>query len=392
MVDGRLSGVSVHPARAVVDLDAISGNVAVLAERAGAAEVMAVVKADGYGHGLVPSARAALAGGATWLGAALVDEALALRAAGIESRILTWLYAPGAPLDRVVAAGIDVSVSARWALTEVVAAARSTGRTARVHLKVDTGLGRGGVTRAEYEALLDAALAAGTAGAVDVVGLWSHLAWADAPDHPTVLAQAEAFREAVVLAERKGAPLEVRHLANSAAVLTNPAMSFDLVRPGLAVYGLSPVPQLGGPASFGLTPAMRLEAELALVKAVDAGQGVSYGHVWTTPTATVLGLVPLGYADGVPRHASGTATAPGAPVQVGGRRLGVAGRVCMDQIVIDLGPGAGEVAGDRVVLFGPGIDGEPTAEDWAVAAGTISYEIVTRVGARVPRQYTGGPR
>lgn len=384
--------MSVHPARAVVDLKAISGNVAALAERAGDAEVMAVVKADGYGHGLVPSARAALAGGATWLGAAQLDEALAIREAGIEARILTWLYAPGAPLDKVVAAGIDVSVSAGWALREVVDAARASDRTARVHVKVDTGLGRGGVTRVEYESLLDAALGVQAEGVIDVVGLWSHLAWADAPDHPTVLAQAERFREAVARAERKGARIEVRHLANSAATLTNPALGFDLVRPGLAVYGLSPVPQLGDAASYGLTPAMRLEARLALVKAVGAGHGVSYGHAYTTPTATVLGLVPLGYADGVPRHASGTATSSGGPVQAGGRRLGVAGRVCMDQFVVDLGPEANEVAGDLVVLFGSGTDGEPTAEDWAVAAGTISYEIVTRVGARVPREYVGAPR
>lgn len=382
--------MSFYPARAVIDLAAIRGNVAALTERAGSAAVMAVVKADGYGHGLVPSARAALAGGATWLGATQLDEALALRAAGIESRVLTWLYPPGAPLDRVVDADIDVSVAAGWALDEVLAAARSTGRTARIHLKVDTGLGRSGVLPDRLEPLLDGALAAQAEGLCAVVGLWSHLAWADAPDHPTVLAQAVVFEEALALAERRGARLEVRHLANSAATLTNPAMSYDLVRPGLAVYGLSPVPQLGGPADFGLTPAMRLEADLALVKDVPAGHGVSYGHLYTTPQDTVLGLVPIGYADGVPRHASGVGRQLGGPVQVGGRRLGVAGRVCMDQFVLDLGPGAADRAGDTVVLFGSGRDGEPTADDWAAAADTISYEIVTRVGARVPRHYVGG--
>ena len=379
------------PSRAVVDLDAIRSNVAALAERAGPAQVMAVVKADAYGHGLVPSAHAALAGGATWLGVAQAAEALALRAAGIDVPVLTWLYAPAEPLDALVAARVDVSVSSAAALVQVVDAARATGRTARVHVKVDTGMGRGGVQPVELSALLDAAVAAQAEGAVDVVGIWSHLAWADAPDHPTVLAQAGVFAEAVAAAERAGAHLEVRHLANSAATLTNPSMAFDLVRPGLAVYGLSPVPQLGGPERYGLVPAMRVEAELVLAKAVPGGHGVSYGHEYVTPRDTVLGVVPLGYADGVPRHASGRDSRLGAPVQVGGRRLGIAGRVCMDQFVVDLGPGAAEAAGDVVVLFGAGSEGEPTAEDWARACGTISYEIVSRLGVRVPRWYRGAP-
>lgn len=381
--------VTAFPARAVVDLAAIRSNVAALCATAGPAQVMAVVKADGYGHGLLPSARAALAGGATWLGVAQLDEALALRAAGVTAPVLSWIYAPGAPLDRALEADVDLSVSAGWALVEVLEAARATGRTARIHVKVDTGLGRGGVMPRELEPLLDAALGAQAEGAVSVVGLWSHLAWADAPDHPTVLAQAAVFDGAVALAERRGVRLEVRHLANSAATLTNPAMHYDLVRPGLAVVGLSPVPQLGGPEAYGLTPAMRVEADLVLAKVAPAGHGVSYAHAYVTPTETVLGVVPLGYADGIPRHASGGPDRWGGPVQVGGRRLGVAGRVCMDQFVLDLGPEATEVAGDRVVLFGSGADGEPTAEDWAVAAGTISYEIVTRLGARVPRTYVG---
>lgn len=385
----RLGAVSHYPARAVVDLAAIRANVRALAGHAPGAAVMAVVKADGYGHGLVPSARAALAGGATWLGAAQVEEALALRAAGVQARVLSWLYAPGAPLAEAVAADVDLSVAAPWALTEVVAAARATGRTARVHLKVDTGLGRNGVMPRDLPDLLDAALRAEAEGACAVVGLWSHLAWADAPDHPTVRGQAQVFADAVALAEARGARLEVRHLANSAATLTDRAVHLDLVRPGIAVYGLSPVPHLGGPAEYGLVPAMRLEAELALVKDVPAGHGVSYAHAYTTTRDTVLGLVPVGYADGIPRHASGTAHAWGGPVQVGGRRLGVAGRVCMDQVVLDLGPGAVERAGETVVLFGSGADGEPTAEDWARSAGTISYEIVTRVGARVPRVHVG---
>ena len=382
--------MSAYPARVVVDLGAIRSNVRALREHAGTAHVMAVVKADGYGHGLVPSARAAVDGGATWLGTAQLSEALELRAAGIDVPVLTWLAVPGAPFADGVRHGVDLSVPGRWALDEVLAAAAVVGRAARIQVEVDTGLGRSGVMPADLGDLLDVALAAEAEGACRLVGLWSHLAWADAPDHPTVLRQAAVFDEAVALAERRGARLEVRHLANSAATLTNPSMAYDLVRPGIAVYGLSPVPHLGGPAQYGLEPAMTLESSLALVKDVPAGQGVSYAHAYTTTTDTVLGLVPVGYGDGVPRHASGGQEAGGAPVGVGGRRVPIAGRVCMDQFVLDLGPGARDAAGDRVVLFGPGTGGEPTAQDWADAAGTISYEIVTRVGSRVPRQYVGG--
>jgi len=384
--------VSRFPARAVVDLAAIRDNVRSLAAHAPTAQVMAVVKADAYGHGLVPVARAALAGGATWLGTAQVEEALALRAAGIVGpRVLTWLYAPGAPLAEALAGDVDVSVAAPWAVDEVVAAARAAGRTARVHLKIDTGLGRNGVLPGAFGDIVPALLRAQAEGALRLVGAWSHLAFADEPDHPTVRAQEEVFAAAVRSLEAAGADLEVRHLANSAATLTRPAAHYDLVRPGLAVYGLSPVPQLGGPAAFGLTPVMTLQAELATVKAVPAGQGVSYAHRYVTDRATTLGVVPLGYADGIPRHASGTGPRLGGPVQVAGRRLGVVGRVCMDQFVLDLGPDAAERAGDVVTLFGPGTDGEPTAQDWADAAGTISYEITTRLGARVPRVYVDGP-
>jgi len=380
--------VSWFPARAVIDDAAIAANVRSLAAHAPTAQVMAVVKADAYGHGLVPSARAALAGGAAWLGAAQVSEAIELRRAGVvEPRILTWLYAPGAPLADALALDLDLSVAAPWALDEVVGAARVVGRPARVHLKVDTGLGRNGLTPDQLSELLPAALRAQAEGAVEIVGVWSHLAFADEPEHPTVRAQEQVFADAVALVERAGVHLEVRHLANSAATLTAPRAHYDLVRPGIAVYGLSPVPQLGSSADFGLVPAMTVEAELATVKPVPAGHGVSYAHQYVTPRDTVLGVVPLGYADGVPRHASGTQDHVGGPLQVGGRRLGVAGRVCMDQVVVDLGPDATEVAGDRVVLFGNGADGGPTAQDWAQAAGTISYEIVTRLGARVPRTH-----
>ncbi|MEV7972482.1 alanine racemase [Cellulomonas sp. NPDC089187] len=376
--------MSLYPARAVVDLGAIRANARTLCRIADGAAVMAVVKADAYGHGLVPVARAAVEGGATWLGAAQLTEALALREAGIDARVLTWLYAPGAPLELAVAADIDLAVAARWALDEVAQAARATGRTARVHLKVDTGLGRNGLTPAELPPVLDAAARLQEQGVLRVVGIFSHLAFADTPGHPTSARQLALLHDCVAVARSRGVEPELRHLAASAATLTAPELHLDLVRPGLALYGVSPVPQVGDPAHFGLVPAMTVEAELATVKRLPAGHGMSYAHHYVTSTDTTVGVVPLGYGDGIPRHASGKDGAPGAPVGVSGRALTIAGRVCMDQFMVDLGPQATEVAGDTVVLFGRG---GPSAEDWARAADTISYEIVTRLGARVPRVY-----
>jgi alanine racemase len=372
-------------ARATVDLDAISRNVEVLRKHAGSAAVMAVVKADAYGHGLLPSARAALGGGASWLGVAQLSEAMALRDNGIRAPLLSWLHVPGTDFAGAIAADIDLSVSALWSLAEVADAARGLGRTARIHLKVDTGLGRNGAYGDDWQALLAAARRLEAEGLVRIVGVWSHFVYADEPTHPTVRRQLEQFGQAVRDAERAGCDLEVRHIANSAATLTNPGAAFDLVRPGLAVYGLSPVPSLGDPQSFGLTPAMTLSADLAVTKRVPAGQGVSYGHQYVTSQDTTVALVPIGYADGIPRNATNV-----GPVSVGGTRHTVAGRVCMDQFVIDLGPGSGAQAGDRVTLFGAGESGEPTAQDWAEVTGTISYEIISRIGSRIPRVHLGG--
>ena len=373
------------PARATVDLDAIRRNVEVLGQHAGSAAVMAVVKADGYGHGLLPSARAAISGGATWLGVAQLSEALALRSGGVDGRVVSWLHVPGTDFGAAITADIDLSVSALWSLTEVADAARTLGVTARIHLKVDTGLGRNGAFGEDWPILLKAARRLEAEGAVQIVGVWSHFVYADEPTHPTVLSQLERFREAVRDAEQAGCDLEVRHIANSAATLTNPGAAFDLVRPGLAVYGLSPVPSLGDPQFFGLTPAMTLSADLAVTKRVPAGQGLSYGHQYVTSQGTTVGLVPMGYADGIPRNATNV-----GPVSLGSARHTVAGRVCMDQFILDLGPRSEAQAGDLVTLFGSGSSGEPTAQDWAQATGTISYEIITRVGARVLRIYTGG--
>ena len=362
---------------AVVDLGAIRGNVARM--KAGTpAELMAVVKADGYGHGLVPSARAAVDGGATWLGTAIVDEAVALREAGLTVPLLSWLWTPGETdtVRRALAADVDLSVSSTWQLDAVSAAARERGTTARIHLKVDTGLSRNGSYVDDWPELVAAAAKARAAGEVTVVGVWSHFAYADAPGHPTIAKQIAAFSDAVDVAARAGVEPQLRHIANSAATLTLPEAHFDLVRPGIAVYGLSPVAD-----QHGLTPAMTLRAAAAGVKRVRAGEGVSYGHEYTTTRDTTLVLVPLGYADGVPRHASNV-----GPVWVNGARFTVAGRVCMDQIVVDVGD-LPVAPGDPVVLFGSGRDGEPTAQDWADAVGTIHYEIVTRIGPRVTRTY-----
>jgi alanine racemase len=371
-------------ARAAVDLDAIRGNVEVLREHAGSAAVMAVVKADGYGHGLTPSAVAAVSGGASWLGVAQLSEAMALRHSGIAVPVLSWLHVPGSDFAGAIAADIDLSVSALWSLAEVADAARGLGRTARVHLKVDTGLGRNGAFGEDWPVLLDAARKLEAEGAIRIVGVWSHFVYADEPTHPTVRSQQERFGQAVREAERAGCDLEVRHIANSAATLTNPGAAYDLVRPGLAVYGLSPVPSLGDPHSFGLTPAMTLSADLAVTKRIPAGQGLSYGHQYVTSQDTLVGLVPMGYADGIPRNATNL-----GPVSVGGARHTISGRVCMDQFTVDLGPQSRAHAGEPVTLFGTGESGEPTAQDWAEATGTISYEIITRIGARVPRVYIG---
>jgi alanine racemase len=371
-------------AEARVDLDAIAHNVAALASHAPSAQVLAVVKADGYGHGLIPSARASLAGGAHWLGVAFIEEALALRAAGLTAPILSWLAVPGEPLQTAVEADVDLSASEVWALEEIRRAAQASNRVARVHLKVDTGLHRAGATAVRWPDLVEAAAKGAAAGDVRVVGIWSHLAHAEDPDHPTIAKQEMLFGEALDIAAHAGLHPDVRHLANSAATLTRPSAHYDLVRPGIAVYGLTPVPAHGGSAAYDLRPAMTVTARLALVKNAPPGSGVSYGHRYVTDGATTLALVPLGYADGIPRAAGNT-----VDVLIAGTRRRISGVVCMDQFVVDVGADA-VAPGDEVVLFGPGDNGEPTAQEWADALDTISYEIVTRLGPRLPRTYVGG--
>jgi alanine racemase len=367
-------------AEVVIDLDAIAANTSVLRDRVGR-PLMAVVKADGYGHGLVPAARAVLAGGADALGVAVLDEALALRAAGVTAPLLAWLHGPGTDYAAALAADIELSVNAEWALEEVVAAARATGHTARLHLFVDTGLSREGATPTDWPGVVAAAARAQADGDLAVVGLWSHMAYADEPTHPTIGAQVRVFEEAVSLARRAGLTDARRHLANSAATVALPDTWYDMVRPGVALYGLDP---LGGdPAVHGLRPAMTVRAGVALTKRVPAGVGVSYGHTYFPASETTLALVPVGYADGVPRAGGNR-----APVLAGGAQRTIAGRVCMDQFVLDVGD-APVAPGDEVVLWGPGDRGEPTAQQWADAVDTIHYELVTRVGGRFARRYVG---
>ncbi|MGN6598573.1 MAG: alanine racemase [Actinomycetes bacterium] len=370
---------------ALVDLAAIADNVRRLREVAAPAEVMSVVKADGYGHGMVPVAATARAAGATWLGTALIEEALTLRAAGDSGRVLALIPTPGDRFEEAVAADVDVSAGAAWSLHALAAAARTTGRTARVHLEVDTGLGRGGSTAAGWEDLLRQAALLEAEGAIEVVAVWSHFACSDVPDDPSVAAQLAAYAYALELATRLGVRPQLRHLANSGATLAVPQSRYDVVRPGIATYGLSP---FGRPRpEDGLRPAMTVRARLAGSKQVPAGHGVSYGLTYRTPHATTLGLVPLGYGDGIPRAAGNR-----ADVLVGGRRHRISGRVCMDQFVVDLESAETVAAvGEEVVLFGPGDAGEPTAQEWAEALDTINYEVVTRLGARLPRGYVGEP-
>jgi alanine racemase len=365
-------------AEAVVDLDAFAANIAALAACAPSSALMTVVKADAYGHGAVPMARAARAAGSPWLGVATIEEALALRAAGDTGPLLCWLSSPGADFASAVDAGVEVTASSAAQLAEIVAVARVR---PRVQLKVDTGLSRNGALGEAWTELATAAATAQAAGRAEITGTWSHLACADEPAHPANDAQEAVFRDAVDELAAAGVEPGLRHLANSAATLTRPSAHFDLVRVGIAAYGIRPDPGMSYPTP--LTPVLTLRARLAHVKRLRAGASVSYGHTWTAERDTTVGLVPMGYGDGIAVAASSR-----AQVQVGGARAGVVGRVCMDQLVVDLGdrPAA---AGDVAVLFGPGDDGEPTAEDWARATSTIAYEVVTRLGGRLVRTYRG---
>lgn len=405
-----------YPAQVIVDLAALRDNMRHLVDitnrEGGPTEVMGVVKADAYGHGLVPSALAALAGGATWLGVAQAREALALRNAGIgvdRARVLTWVNNPlHAPYDDLIAADVDLSVATPTAIQKIAEAARAVGKPARVHIKVDTGFGRNGFTLAQIDSAIDLLLPLADEGVFEIVGQWSHLAVADAPAVGEFVEktdeQIRVFEEFTSRLHARGIEPQIRHLANTAATLSRPEIHYDLVRPGVALYGYEADPAMGTPSKYELRPAMTLQAQLSSVKNVGAGEGLSYGRVYVTDEPTSAAIVPVGYADGIHRSASGFNEAgskhvnkPGAPVRVmtrdGARIFHVSGRVCMDQFILDLHGDAenmGVHIGDTVELFGPGRGEdylEPTADDWARAADTISYEIFTCLRNRVPRLY-----
>ncbi len=374
----------VDRAVAQIDLTAVADNITRLRRAAPRSLFLAVVKADGYGHGMLPVARTARAAGADYLGVALPGEAMELRAAGDTGPLLCWLYTPGEDLSGCVAAGVELSAASLGMLEQIEAAARRAGTRATVHLKLDTGLGRNGATPQEWESLVAAALDLQRRSSIEVVGVWSHLACSDEPGHPANDEQVRVFRAGLAQAEQWGLQPRLRHLAATGGVLAVPDAHFDLVRCGIGIYGLTPGPGLGSSADLGLTPAMTVRARLALVKEVPAGHGVSYGLRYRTAGPTRLALLPVGYADGVPRNGSGR-----LPLQIAGRRFTVAGTVAMDQVVVDVGE-LPVAAGADVVMFGSGTDGSPTADDWAQACGTINYEIVTRLGTRIPRRHVGG--
>ena len=364
---------------AVVDLGAIAHNVQVVAERARTG-VMAVVKADGYGHGATQVARAALQAGATELGVATVEEALALRRDGVTSPIVAWLHTPTTDFAAALASEVEVVVSSVRQLSEVAAAADAAGMTAAIGVKVDTGLGRSGAALADWPDLCDAVAKYAASGVIVLRTVMTHLARGDEPDHPLNDRQVACLDVRVAELRRAGVPAQVVHASNSAAALTRPDLSRDLVRAGIAIYGRTPVPEIG---DFGLIPAMTMTAEIALVKRISAGQGVSYDHTWVAPHDTTIAVIACGYADGIPRALSN-----GLTVAIGGRHFRIVGRICMDQFVVDVGPdGSGVTEGDRAVLFGSGADGESTAADWARAAGTIDYEILTGIRGRATRRY-----
>ncbi len=361
-------------AELVVDLEQYRQNLAALRGFAPNAQQMAVVKANAYGHGMVSVARAAR-DVADWLGVATAAEALELRAAGDRGPLLCWLAAPGAPYVELVANDVEVTASSVEQLDEIAGAGR-----AKVQLKVDTGLSRNGAHGVDWDELVARAAKLQAQGRIEVTGVWSHFACADEPDHPANAAQEKVFRSSVDQMIAAGLDPGVRHLANSAATVTRPSAHFDLVRVGIASYGLDPDP--GVPVA-GVRPILTARAQLANVKRVPAGAGVSYGYRWVAEHETTLGLVPVGYGDGLFRTAMGR-----AEVGFAGSRVPIRGTICMDQVVVDLGDLPAK-SGQFVTLFGPGDAGEPTVADWAEAAGTISYEIVTRLSGRWTRTYLG---
>lgn len=358
---------------AIIDRGAIEHNVRTLRAAAHTREFIAVVKANGYGHGSVAAAHGAIAGGASRLGVADISEALELRAARIDHPIIAWLHGPDTDFAPAIAANIELGLSTIEQLRRVASQAGSA--VPLVHLKFETGLGRGGSAPAHWSAFMAEASRLEREGRLRVEGVFSHLSGASQEDD---LAQLDVFRDAMARAIDAGLRPRIRHIAATAAALDLPATRLDAVRIGLGIYGLSPFDDRSS-ADLGLRPAMTLQAPVAAVRRVKAGQGASYGYTYRAERDTTFALVPIGYADGVPRQASNR-----GPVRIGGQRFHVAGRVAMDQFIVDVGDAPVKV-GDRAVLFGDPLRGAPTATEWADAADTINYEIITRLGPRVTR-------
>ena len=360
-----------HRAEARIDLAAIAANISALKNASGV-DLLAVVKADAYGHGLIEIGLASEKNGADWLGVALLEEAIALRTHGVRIPILAWLVPPGSDFRAALNHDIDVAISSIAAFKEI---SRLRGKP-RIHIEVDTGMTRGGFLD-EWSEFLRSDFSH-----VETVGVFSHFARADEPAELQNNIQLNRFKEMVNDLAQVGVNPPIKHLSNSAATLKNHGAAFDLVRTGIAMYGLSPdVEALGSSKELGLKPAMQLRAKLHLVKKVPAGSPVGYGAMAVTATETNLGIVAMGYADGIPRNAQG------AGVFVDGARAPIIGRVSMDQFVVDLGAQSTAKSGDWAIVFGDGRHGEYTADDWGAASSSINYEIVTRIGPRVSRIY-----
>lgn len=368
---------TVRTGRAIaeINLGAIEHNIAALRERAGV-PVMAVVKADGYGHGAIPVALAAKNAGAEWLGVAYLDEAIQLREAGVPGRILAWLLNLEDDIAAALDQDIDVSVSTLQMLNHVVAVAQRHQQTPRIHLEVDTGMSRAGAAMSDWRALF--ARAAELGDQIALVSIWSHLACADQPTHSANADQYLNYERALVAAKQAGLSNFLRHLSNSAGTLAHPDFKYDLVRCGIATYGVTPGGDIAEATEYNLKPAMTLKTQIAQVRSLKPGDGVSYGHRWIAATETRVGLIPVGYADGLPRGATNKGT-----VTWNGTDYPIVGTVCMDQCVVDFGDADIEV-GDEVLIFGANA---PTAHAWAENVSTIGYELVTRIGERVQRIY-----
>nr|WP_315302070.1 alanine racemase [Schaalia odontolytica] len=409
--DERVEGRD-YPSSAAVDLAAIRHNLGVLRAAAPGALQLATVKANAYGHGLLPVARAALDGGADWLGVAQLAEAFTLRRgldeAGVaraDAPILAWISTSSSDFAAAIEADIDLSVSWTWVLADICAAAREVGRPARVHVKIDTGMSRAGSTLADLPALASALRMAADDGLVDVVGAWSHMSRADDPSeagNASTASHVRIFEEGLAILADAGITPRIRHLSATSGILWHPEAHYDMVRAGIGLYGLSPDPAVAASEELGLIPALELRAPLTSVKVIEEGTPASYGGTWVAPTRRWIGLVPLGYGDGILRAASNRARVV-IHTASGPFNAPLIGRVCMDQFMVDLGPAEGSpgtptarsgqapaVPGDIATLFGSGIGGEALADDWAQAAGTINYEIVTHLGAHIPRIYRDG--